>query len=121
MMQLMQLKIQKDKELGEKHLVLKKVRNFGSEYRCIIINGKLKAVITKSSFFQNLVDFINQTIYNFPICCCAEIGYTQEYKFEIIELNCIGPDMICDIYPYNWNEHLLELYGTDFFEWKKVY
>jgi hypothetical protein len=103
-----------------KHLVMKKYREFKLEYRCIWILGKLKAVITKSDYNEELLKFIKVHEYNLPISGCIEIGYSEENNFEIIEINCIGPDMICDIYPFNWNENLLEFYGMDTFIWKTI-
>lgn len=106
----------------ERHLVMKKVRNMKQEYRCLWINDKLRAVITKTEPTENekvrIKQFFEKYKYNLPHTVCVEVCDSileDEEKIisEVIELNPLGADLNCGIDPFKWEEDGIKLYQTN--------
>lgn len=109
----------------KQHLVMKKVRNFIQEYRCYIINDNLRAIVSLKELDINqkykIQSFLNKYKYNLPHTICIEVGESDEYGMEVIEMNPLGPDMSCGIDPFKWEEDAFLLYSTDTVLYRYLY
>lgn len=109
-------KSQRTKDLfqGEKHLFLRKKKEYQWEARCFWSHGKLRAVSLPNDMEfiefdkERILEFFRKYGKDIPYhSATVDIGQTDQ--IELIEFNTFGPDMKATVGNFSWKEDIMTL------------